>query len=185
MALIRRVRTVMTGVVGAPYYSNLYFLDGVGTTQNLIDIVYAFWDDTKAFTAAGLVRTVEAEVPVIDTVTGDIGAVSVGTSRSTTSTATGNPLPPTSQMLVRLRTNDFSGGRRIQGKIFVPFIAASANDNGRPSVATRTSLTSAATNLVNDAATTLAVWSRKSGVAAAVSGPSVWDQYAVLRSRRD
>ena len=182
-----RFTTQMTGLAGAPYYSTQY---SDGSTQGEADAgiaaVDAFWADLAGYITIGLSIDPNPEVDLVDPVTGlvtdtfatsPIGAGSTGNA----------PLPKATQGLIRLRTSSFDAGRRIQGRIFIPALANDAQVGGIPSAGFLGSAQTAA----NDFATamagagSLAVWSRKAGLAALVTSTSVWTQFAVLRSRRD
>lgn len=182
-----RFTVQMTGLAGAPYYSTQYS-DGStsGEAQAGIDALETFWTSIDGYITNGLVITSVAEVDLVDPATGLV--TDTFPTTPWTITAGGNaPLPKATQGLLRLRTSAFQAGRRIQGRIFIPALANDAQLLGVPSSGFMDSLAAAGAALATDmsAAGDLSVWSRKAGVAAAVSSVSVWNQFAVLRSRRD
>lgn len=191
-----RVRSVSTGVAGSPYYTNTYFLGGVGDALAARTRMLNFWTALVPVMRTGLSTTVEQEVWEIDPGTGDTTAiVSGGTGAPAVGTSAGAPLPPATQGLIRLNTGLVRRNRRVAGRIFVPGLTVSSQTDGRPSSALLTTLTNAANGLVGGAtAAPIVVWSRPNdvigpvflpGAQALVSGIGVWNEFAVLRSRRD
>lgn len=191
-----RVRTVIDGVAGAPYYTNMYFSNASGAdqAQQVIDKARQFWDVIKGTTITGLTGIIEAEVPVIDTDTGKMTNVHAGTAYNFSMTGVGTAMPGYTQGLVRLTTGGFVNGRNVHGRIFVPGNLEENNTNGRPSTAYLSLLNQAATAL-RTAPPVLMVWARplynkttgaleRAGSAYAVVSSSAWAEWAVLRSRR-
>lgn len=186
---IQRVRVVWTGVAGSPYYSNLYFGLGEDTTgdpQGCVDAVEDFLTNIVPELCNPLHAEVVPEVALINEATGDItGFVPVDITGKNFTNA-GEHLPPMTQMLLRFRTAVVSGGRRVQGRMFVPAFPESANlAGGTPNGALLAGIRDAFVATVMAAPDPLVVWSRKNGVAAEVGSVTAWTQWAVLRSRRD
>lgn len=182
-----RFTTVHTGRPGSPYYTTLF---SGGSTQGEadagVDAIYDFWVDLQGLITAGLLSQVSPEVDVVDPATGLV--TDTFTTTSAGSTSTGNaPLPPATQGLIRLRTSTFVAGRRVLGHIFVPSLANDAQTIGEPSTAFLTGAQTAATDLATamSGAGDLVVYSRTHLQEATVTGTSVWNRFAVLRSRRD
>lgn len=191
-----RVRSVSTGVAGAPYYTNTYFLGGVGDALAARNRMVTFWTDLTSVMRTGLQTQVEQEVWEIDPLTGDTTAiVSGGTGVPASGQAAGSPLPPATQGLIRLNTGLVRFNRRVAGRIFIPGLTVASAADGRPTGALLTTLTTAANKLVTGASPApIVVWSRPKqitgpvavpGAQALVSGIGVWNEFAVLRSRRD
>lgn len=188
MSLMRRVRTVTTGVGGTPWYSNLYFENGPGTIQSHIDAVRDFWTALAPLIKNNVSMVVEGDVAIVESTTNDIVGVSSATSRTIAGSNTGAALPPANQIVVNWLTGTFSGGRQIRGKTFVFNIAASQADSaGGVSVTARGSVITAAQALVTASVTPgkLLVFSRSLGTVAIVQTPAVGIKFGVLRSRRD
>lgn len=183
-----RVRTVLTGVTGSPYYSNLYFGgDTSGEAQAAVTAVDNFLTNTANLLCTPMVWTVEGEVPQIDPATGDILQVfSVG-DETGAATASEEAAPLASQLLCRFRTGVYIGGRELRGRMFLPYIGISAISDGVVFPTTATALNADLLTLLTDAsaAGNLHVWSRTHGQSAEVSSAACWGQLAVLRSRRD
>lgn len=177
----------MTGWPGAPYFSTMYFGGNTsGEAPVAAAAVRAYWDGIKGFITSGGVIQVQSDVEQVDPATGFITAVYSTTSVAVNSTGNA-PLPKATQGLVRWRTGDFVSGKEIRGRTFIPALANDAQLVGVPSTTFKTTLTTAGNTLLTSAsaAGNLVVWSRKNGQASQVSSFSVWDQFAVLRSRRD
>lgn len=187
---IRRIRTLSTGVAGAPFYTNIYYDTATGSAQQCADRVRLFWNQFATLHVNGLVHTVQPDVAVINEFTGDVTGIETVTVTPVTCTRAGDPLPSYCQALVRMRTDGVVRGRRVQGRIFVPGWTEDNNAAGRP---TGTGILTAGA-ILRDAGTGArpVVWSRPltvfgtavAGSAHAVtdfSGSSTW---SVLRSRR-
>ena len=189
MVSMARVRTVWTGVAGSPFYSNSYFVageDAVLDPQGDADSVVNFLTNIVPELKGGLVATVQPEVAIVDSVSGDItGFVAVDVDPLTFTNA-GNALPWMTQMLVQLSTGTVAGGRRVRGRFNLPGCVESSNqDGGTPDPALRNGVRDAYAAQMLGGPDTHVVWSRKNGVAAEVTGVAVWTQWATLRSRRD
>nr|CRY97409.1 hypothetical protein [uncultured prokaryote] len=185
---VGRVRTVMTGVAGAPYYSNMYFdILGGGTSfdaEPLITGVQTFWQTINGALTEPLVGTVDGVVQVYDEVTGNaIGAQST-TNETFVGSATAGGLPKATQGLIELRTGMYAGGREIRGKVFIPSLGSVVNDGSLPKASYLTQWVGAAETL-RDAGLGWCVWSRKNGVSPLVLNINAYQNFAVLRSRRD
>lgn len=182
-----RVRSVITGVEGTPWVSNMYFDPGNtgGDEQAAVDSVGEFWAAHNASVRTACVLNTEPEVPTIDPATGEVTAVVTTDPFTLDFTATGEALPAATQFLHRWTTNNFVGGRRIRGRTFIPGVTEDVNTaQGKPNAGMFTAGTTAANALLSSPAV-FCLWSRKNGIAALVTGFSMWDQWAVLRSRRD
>lgn len=196
---IRRIRTVFVGVAGTPWYSNMYFdADGVTPTpQQNVDAVDSFWTSIAPYMDNAVSWVVGPEVPVLDETNGELVGVTSVTANGGVGTASDDALPYASQGLVRLNTNDFVNGRRVRGRIFLPGITkASASPTGTVFTTASAGWLAAATTLT--AATGILVWARplwnrevdppvlvRPGSKAAITGQSIWANFAVMRSRRD
>lgn len=181
-----RVRTNFTGLTGAPYLTTHYF---GGTNESdatsAVVAVAAFYEACKVRINSNLTWAVSGEVASIDEVTGDLVDVfSVGDSLNT-GTDSNDGLPFTSQGLIRWGTSNIVSGRRLRGRTFMPGPTEGYNTAGRPTATYGSTVGPAAAALIADADTTLLVWSKTHGVAHEVTGYSVWNQWAELRSRRD
>lgn len=185
MAILTKVRTVMTGVAGSPYYSNFYFADADDDAADCVAKVRAFWVALNEQLRVGATVTFDPEVMRIDSETGDVVGTGAYTAAAVPMNSVAFALPPATQALVRLRTNTFNGGRRIQGRIYVPNLTTDWNTGGQVNSGKAATLTTAATALATGSGPQLVIYSRTYGTFGPVSTASVWNQFSVLRSRRD
>lgn len=201
MALIQRIRTVFAGVGGAPLYNNLYFSNAPTSTaaQEAVDLVTAAWDGLTSIMDIGLTGTVLGEVAELEDTTGEVQAVYAVTAGTFDPSFAGDALPHAAQGLVRLQTQTFVSGRRVRGRIFVPGLTEGANTNGVPNANTIASLTAFGTALIQVTGPELVIYTRprladpdatppvsaRVGSHSVVTAAAAWDQWAVLRSRRD
>lgn len=181
-----RVRSTMEGpnVVGGGV-CDLYFDSNVGSTQQAFDAVVAFWIGANDAYRVDTIITVDPEVYVLTAAGVITGIDPVTPTSSIAGTDDSDALPPQTQSLVRWRTGAFSNGREVRGRTFIPSAGEAYSVAGKPGGARLTELINAADALVNDAESQLLVWSRTHQVAFPVISSSVWDKFAVLRSRRD
>lgn len=185
MALIRRVRAVWTGVAGTPYYSNFYFNNLTGDASSQSAAVGNLFGDLVNFIRTGVSITVEDEVPLIDSVTGDIQSVDIGVNPTLVGADPTEALPPANQILVRQRTDTFITGRRLLGKFYLGGQTQTVNDAGAVGAPQRSVIAGAFNEMLQNPDVQWVVWSRTSGQVADVTDISISPQFAVLRSRRD
>lgn len=191
------VRSVSTGVAGSPYYTNLYFNASASDVATVLGRVRNFWVALAPQMRSALITNVESEVREIDPVTGNV--ISIQTGPEQTPVAGGNVgtvAPPANQGLIRLTTSGVRRNRRVRGRIFIPGVPSAAiNASGQANGPYQTALTDAATALrATTGGVQLVVWSRPieitgpvvvPGQQSPVIGASAWQEFAVLRSRRD
>lgn len=183
-----RVRTIFTGVQGAPYYSNLYFTgDTLLDAQEAHAKVATFWNNARTHIRAGTSITIQGDVPEIDPATGDITVMHAVTPVNWLGTDSGEMLPPATQALVQFKTGSYVGGRQIRGRMFIPAQMESDNVAGLLGSGYITFLNGLLTTLLVPTASGAqpVVWSRTHGVDPIVTSATTWLQWAVLRSRRD
>lgn len=180
-----RIRTAITGGPGGSELNTMYFNDSLSlTAQDAADAVTAFWNTIKGAIHTAYTLKVETDVTIVADFTGvPTGNVTV-TSSAVTGTDSGQPLPGATQGLLKLSTGVYYGGRQLQGKIWIPGPTESNNATGVPVGTYETLVNGAAATLIGDADSELFVWSRKYLNANGVIGASLWDQWGVLRSRR-
>lgn len=102
----------------------------------------------------------------------------------------GSSVARASQALIRWRTDEIVGGRVLQGRTFIPGVPATAlTDAGGLSALYQEAFKESADALIDDTGGVLEIWHRPQngggGSVGLVTAASVWDQLAVLRSRRD
>ena len=183
-----RVTTRWTGVQGTPYWSTHYFggvteADATAAAAAVVN----FWQDCAQVIVNLLTPTIQPEVELVETATGQTSGVFTVPTDEAPPTASGTPLPWANQGLLRWRTGVFIGGREIRGRTFIPGPTEDNNTQGDvpPGYTNITNL--AASNLITAGAGagSLVVYSRTHAQAAVVQSASTWDQWAVTRSRRD
>jgi hypothetical protein len=190
-----RATTVFTGSTGTPYLNQFHF-PGSGATDAAAAASAAstFWQAISANMANNLSWTRSGEVEEFDPATGLTTAVHSTDPVSGAGVNAAEMLPFTSQALVRWRTGVFQDGREIRGRTFIPGLTQDELADGLLLPAMQTLIANAAGTLAD----LLGVWSRpreasagppvveaRAGQIVPVSASSVWNQFAVLRSRRD
>lgn len=153
----------------------------------------AFWNALAATVANGAIYTPNLIVDEIDEATGDlVNQISAAAPAAVSFTGANDPLPYFTQGLVRLGTNLFINGRRVQGRQFIPG-ATELFSTGTPAAPTSTFLTNvgaACTALGTTIVTAIGqrVWHRPGpsgpGLSTPVISRSVSPAWAVLKSRR-
>lgn len=182
-----RVQTTWTGPSGGPFYTLMHFDgDTSGEAEPAATAVLNFWTAMQAAISSQVTRHVEEEVLRIDPATGNVTAVFTGAARPfTAGGATGSPLPWHTQGLMRWRTGVFIAGRELRGRTFIPGLTEDANDNGRPNSSMVTSANNAAATLIGAATADLTIWSPTHGVEHTAASGTLWNEWGLLRSRRD
>lgn len=189
MANLLRVRTLLTGnAVQGGGVNTLYFVQGTNEGQDVRGLVDLFWDAIMVRTNTGVTWTGDAVVDVVDEATGLIVGQDPVTPLTANGDVSGDVSPPATQGLIRMPTGTYTAGRQIRGRVFCPGVPEEHVTGGAPSSAYVATLELAATTLVADSFTIgspLVVYSRTHNTSALVQSPSVWNKFAVLRSRRD
>lgn len=177
-----RIRTVFTGVPGAPYMSNFYFdAAEVGDASAAAGATYGFWNAVDAFMTTACSWRIDNDVPLFtnpDTIAG-WEFVTGGTGAGSQSD---EAMPQANQILVQWSTGVVFNNRRIRGRTFIPALTQQANFAGAVLPTTAAAIDTAATAL---SAQGLTIASRAANTFNLVTSADVWSQFAVLRSRRD
>lgn len=191
---IHRVTIRWTGFLGAPGYSNFYFMAGGGLisdAQSSVDRVMSSLGALGSALPGTVTLSAEPEVAELDESTGTItDFVNIDPPQSITGGGTSG-YSAASGAVINWRTNDVRFNRRIRGRTFIVPLAGSAYQSDGTLVAgARENIQTAADGMVGgDLDSELVVWSRprngSGGVAATVVSANVPDMAAVLRSRRD
>ena len=192
--MVTAVRTLFTGApVQGGGVSTMHFEDPVDDPQAVVMLgwVRSFWDAIKGNLDEDLTINVEANPQQYVASTGALQRIyTAAAPASVVGTATGNSVPRASQGLVRWLTSDIVAGRMLKGRNFIPAIGtALVTDTGLLTPAAVTAIDAGAEGLITNSGGTLVVWHRPvngaGGVTHLVTSASVWDNFAVLRSRRD
>ena len=179
-----RTTTVMTGIAGSPYYSSFHF---EGTLQAEADAAAAatrtFWDGVSSSISSLVTINVQDEVEVVDVASGQTTQV----YQSPTTPVSGVPnteiMPTYSQGLVRWLTGIYVGGRQLRGRTFIPGVVEAVSSGGVPAASYIADTLAAANALLGTS--DFGIYSPTHGQFVLGATASVWDQWAVLRSRRD
>lgn len=181
-----RCEVTVTGVAGGPNYLVGYFDAAGGTALQASQDWFTFCSAAATSIPSGVIVALNNVVTLVDPVSGSpTGTVGVSPA-SITGTSTADFLPRYVQGLVRWRTGEYIGGREIRGRTNIPLRPESINTAaGTPDPAFLTSQDTKAAALIASATSTLVVWSKKNGSWSIVTSGGTWNQWSVLRSRRD
>lgn len=189
MALYR-VEMHLTGFTGAPGLA-VHYLDEIGgTAAQAANAVGNLWIGFQSFLYDTVAFENDAQVKIINEATGALEGVTGVTVVPGSGTNTTEPMPPSQMGLVRWHTAGVVGGRVLQGRTFVGPTTQDANDSGVLTSAAVADLQAAADAYIASANAEPVIWHRPSsggsdGTARAITTASVWNQWAVLRGRRD
>lgn len=187
--LVRKITTRVTGVAGSPFYISAYFDANVGSAADNRDAWHNFVTagDVASAQRSGSIWTTGGECPIVDVATGATMDVDVVSNKSVAGSSNTAILPTSQQLLVRWRTSSYNEGRRLQGKTNLPLIGvgAATNDGGSVVSTVVGDLDTRAAALISNPLADLVVYSRRYKVADIVTSGSCWNNFSVLRSRRD
>lgn len=184
---LNRVRVVWTGVGGSPAYTNFYTNNGLVTASNAQSAVIAWCNSIKTTITNAATMNIEGDVALIDSVTDSItGVTSVGSSSVVGTVSTGR-VPGAVQIVVRRLTGSYAGGRQIRGRLYIPYAGAGViAATGVVSPTTVTNVNAAMTAYKGALiAGADVVYSRVNKTGYAVTSDVVWNEFGVMRSRRD
>lgn len=183
-----RVEGTWTAPQGAPYFTTLHFT-GAGATDaaDAHDRVVVLFTSLAARFSNAYAITVLSEVAEVDPATGQTTDVHAVPAVTVNGTSSSQPLPFTTQGLLRWTTGFFQAGRQIRGRTFLPGVVEDDTQGGSPTAAVVNTVSGllAAWLTNNEPLNQLAIYSRTGNTVTAVSDGTMWAQWAVLRSRRD
>jgi len=189
---VLRVRTIWASPTGGPYFTNHYFLVGSDgdavTAQAAATAVGDFWESIDATINLAVAWSVQVNVDLLDSTNGALLDTFAVIAASGAGDSTGDMLPSAAQGLVRWATDAVIDGRRVRGRTFIPGVSEAFAAAGVPAPTFLSTALTAATTLAGQ---DLSVWHRPTGdppsggAAVPVTGAAVWNQFAVLTSRRD
>jgi hypothetical protein len=201
MTKMLKVTARWDGFVGAPGYSNFFFVDsnpGASFDSGAMagaSAVEAFFTAVKHLFPPTVNVTVQADVPLVEDSTGEItDYTSAGTRTAITGTAASAAYSAASGSVITWRTVGVRNGRRVRGRTFlVPLANVAYEANGSLVAGAITSMGNATGAILNPATGTssLGIWARPTAAGASdgkwfdVMNATVPDKVAVLRSRRD
>lgn len=184
---LTRLRALWTGVAGSPAYLNLHFDVDAVDVELANDFMIGLLELLSPYQLPSTTWTTEPIAVFINPATGQpTGSASV-TPSSGIGNNSGAMVARAAQMLVRWKTGQFPVGREIVGHTYVPYLYSGAmNASGGVEETTRSDIEDAIGALLGDGALPEpVVWSRTQAASYAVNQAEVWNQWAVLRSRRD
>lgn len=187
VATLMELQTVWTGVAGSPYYTTLRAFHGNDLTPEAFSDA---WDAALTARAVdfptALTANIQAELRLIDSVTGTLVGTAPTDGNVFTGSSSGDPLPRASQALIRWSTPAIVAGRRLRGRTFLPCIIESFNTSGgKVDSSLVTAWRGVLDDFISDCQGELCVWSPTHGSVASVEVGTLWDEWAVMRSRRD
>lgn len=194
MTEIIRVRHVWTGTAGLPGVSTTYVDSGAGNAQLAVDAWGDFWTALDDLIANDFTVTLGGNMDHIEDTTGEILSVEAIDEVAIPMQASGQFLPLASQGLCQFLTGVFYSGRQLRGKMFVPGIVEDQNEVGVPTAGCIATFNGALDTLFGFGTGLTGigrVWGppvpepARAGRSNHVSNAFFWDQWAVLRSRRD
>jgi len=180
-----RVTQVATGVGGSPYYLTGYFSAAGGTAQQAADAWRNFLAPSSTGYMTGLTFSPITDVTLVDPVTGNTTGTSPVTVSSMACIGGTSDLPHSTQGLIRFRTGQYINGHEIRGRINIPCQLESDNTLGVPDTAWLSTWNTRGAALITGGTKVHAVYSPKNGCWATTTAAQAWNQWAILRSRRD
>lgn len=194
-----RVVTTFTGAQGSPWKNILCFTHATSASpQDAADAVAAFWGACDALMDSSVSWLVEPTVVQFDQTNGAPLAFHTVSGGSGVGAVSDLSLPYSNQALVRLFTDDVINNHQVRGRIFIPGITRNNLGEGVLNSAAITAFTTAIDALIADADSELSIWARpvtaeqatprrpeRDGDQCVVTAAAVWNQFAVLTSRRD
>jgi hypothetical protein len=183
----REILTTWRTDAGSSFVSVMYF-STAGTVANQRTALAAFWTAADGICAGTTTWTIDTDGRELDTASGSLTGAWTETSVKTgAGGGAGDQSGDALQGLVRWHTGAIVNGRFLQGRNFIPGLAATAIVDGN--------LSAAAITIVQNAANTFlasgeppSVWHRpvsgSGGALQAATSASVWAELAVLRRRR-
>ena len=183
-----RIRVAFTGIAGTPGVATHYF-GGDATTagQAGADGAAVLWNAVKPLLHPSLHWAIEPTAVDVDPVTGNATGVTAVVGASGIGGLIGQDLAPTGcQGVLRWHTGEYVGGREIHGHTFVPGLTIQSLLGGSGMNSSHvTTLTAACASFIAAAGSDPVIWSRKHAVGYSILAGSCWNEYGMLRSRRD
>lgn len=184
-----RTTTQWDGIPGSPYFTVLHF---EGTDAAEASAVHALtvelWDAMANYRTSIMTGQVLPEVEVVDVATGNVTATFAEPTAPVAAGTSGARQPYVVQGLVQARTGVYDAGREIRGRTFLPGTIDASDTDGVPSSAYITAISAIWSTFLTDGTTAgvpPVIWSPTKGLSAPVAFYTVWNQWAILRSRRD
>jgi hypothetical protein len=186
--MLRTTATWVNGP-GTPFYTTMYWGGTTSgeaafartATRNYLNIFLPSVNN-------GYGGVINGDVERVDEATGNILEVFAAADGVFVGASSAEVVPFTTQLLTRWRTGVYNAGRELRGRTFIPGTTEGVSTNGQPSASFVNSINGLLTPYVAsvdvNAAGGLKIWSPTHGTSALVNQASLWNQFAVLRTRR-
>ena len=168
--------------------SIMYFADEGGVAAQRAALA-DFWSALAGILDQQTSWRIQTTGRILDEASGTLtGLWSDPTNRAGNGNQTGEPVSNSTQALIRWVTDDVVNGRRIRGRTFIPGLTNKAITAGEVSASALNAMETAAAAYAD--ASGLVIWHRpddsgSGGSVHSVTASSVWNEFAVLRGRRD
>lgn len=182
-----RIRLVGVGGPGGTNLTTFHYSgDGSGGDAQLaVNAVGVLWAVVDGFQATPTTWATNADVEVVDEVTGNTTDIVTTTPVTGAGDETGENLPVFVQGLIRLTTSDFVSGRRVRGRLFVPNMVEAFNTTlGLPLGTMTGPITTALGVWLAAVGPAPEVWSRTNGSEHVITSASMSPNWAYLGKRR-
>lgn len=180
-----RIRTITQNANSDTYLSTFYF--GSTSTSDApaaASSVLAFWTACKPRISSSMVISLDPVAVLVDVATGKPTDAAGVSGTAVTGTATGDVLPYATQGVLHLPTGTYVNGRQLQGRLFIPGPCEVDSSAGFPISPYQAAIDSAATTLVSGSLM-WGVYSRTHKQFKGIVSPRTWNNWGVLKSRRD
>jgi hypothetical protein len=179
-----RIQIRWTGLPGLPGISTFYFAQAVSPDPEVLaDAVLGTMSGYVGLFDNELQFNYDTEVTTYSTPDTPVDVTNIAPGPTQTGTNTAESIPLASQGLIRWGTGIYVGARQVRGRTFIPGLASTAIGNdGQMNSSAQGQLTLMGNGLI---ALGLQIASKKNNLFYDVASCSTWDQFAVLRTRRD
>lgn len=184
MVSAHKILVEWTGLAGSPYLSTFWIsTDNHPTPAAAANAVLSNLSTLASDLADAMSFNYVPEVTTYATPSQPTGTTIIAPGPVQNCSAPADPLPRSSQGLIKWDTGFYIGARRVQGKTFIPGYTVGVNDaTGRPDTAALSSMQAVVNAFLGDGPQ---VASRKADQFIPIVAGAPWSEWAVLRSRRD
>lgn len=173
-----------SGLEGLPGTNTLFGDEGdiaVSEMRSQINTFYSAW--ASSYMTNQVTITIPNSGDIIDSGDGSlIGVWTDGSPITVVGGSSGVWLPPATQALVQFKTSLVVAGRKLRGHIFLPGCLSLVMTNGKPNASLVSAMSAAAQTCFADG---FCVFSPTHNTWSSITSATVWNEFAVLRSRRD
>lgn len=189
MADLYEIKTFWSAENSPGGESIMYFRDGTATLDFLRASIDAMYSAVAVRFDNLTTWSVAQNGNIVDETTGTlVDEWSSGNDYSGNGSASGQPVPNGTQLLIRWNPQVIIGGRRLKGRTYVPGLASLAMDAGQVLAGVVSDFQAAADQFIDDCAGQFVTWRRPvngaGGASASVITASIWNEWAVQRRRR-